>query len=229
MHYTNEKIEQYSKPLSESEKKICESTINTFKKILVNNGFTVTRKNFDECDFDELNHRFHVEKDGITFTVFLQGSYGNGTCVRQDSDVDIAIICESTFISHYKDGITGEKYGFIKSDFDILKFKNDLYECLKNYNSSYIVENHDKCIFIKGNGTSRKNMDIVPSLRYRDYKLDDTYDSENYLHGVYIKTNNKKIIYNYPEQSRINSIKKNIDTKYYYKKIVRIIKNIKMI
>lgn len=227
MYYTEEQIDQYSKPLSDSEKQSCESTIRVFETILQKYGFSVTRKNFDIIDSEDLNHRFHVKKDNLEFTIFLQGSYGNGTCVRQDSDVDIAMICESTFRVKYPCDKSDSDYKFRSSDFDIIAFKDEFCQFIRNVNSSYKVENHDKCIFFEGNGSSRKDMDIVPSLRYRDYSNDYYSNPNNYHSGVLIKTNKGEEIINYPEQSRINSIKKNKATSYYYKKIVRILKNIK--
>ena len=181
MYYTEEQIEQYSKPLSDSEKRSCESTINVFETILQKYGFSVTRKNFDEMDSEDLNHRFHVKKDNIEFTIFLQGSYGNGTCVRQDSDVDIAMICESTFWTKYPTGKSRANYGFTSSDFNIVEFKDEFCKFIKSLNSSYKVENHDKCIFFEGNGSSRKDMDIVPSLRYRDYSNDYYCNPKNFI------------------------------------------------
>lgn len=227
MYYSEQLIEQYSKPLSDSEKQSCESTIRVFETMLQKYGFSVTRKNFDEIDSDDLNHRFHVKKDNIEFTIFLQGSYGNGTCVRQDSDVDIAMICETTFWTKYPTGKSRSNYGFTSSDFNIVEFKDEFCKFIKNLNSAYKVENHDKCIFFEGNGSSRKDMDIVPSLRYRDYSNDYYCNPKNFIGGVLIRTNKGKLIINYPEQSRLNSIQKNKATAYYYKKIVRILKNIK--
>lgn len=227
MYYSDAQINHYSKPLSDSEKKECESTISVFETILQKYGFSVERKNFNVYDYEDLNHRFHVKKGNLEFTIFLQGSYGNGTCVRQDSDVDVAIICESTFRCQYPNGRSGKDYGYISSDFDILEFKKDFCNFINNLNNSYYAENHNKCIFFKGNQTSRKDMDIVPSLRYKDYSNDLYLNKNNCISGVLIKTNDGKEIINYPEQSRINSVEKNKKTAYYYKRIVRILKNIK--
>lgn len=227
MYYSDDQINQFSKPLSDSEKKQCESTISVFETILNKYGFVVTRNNFDIYDSEDLNHRFHVKKDGLEFTIFLQGSYGNGTCVRQDSDVDIAVICESTFDCEYSSWNSNTTYGYVNSKFQILEFKKALCDFINSINQSYHAENHNKCIFFKGNETSRKDMDIVPSLRYKDYSNDLVGDRNNCILGVSIKTNDGKRIINYPEQSRINSVQKNKNTAYYYKKIVRILKNIK--
>lgn len=225
--YTDEKINEYSKPLSTTEKSQCESTIRVVESILEKYGFNVVRKNFHEIDEESLNHRYHVTKDGLEFTIFLQGSYGNGTCVKQDSDVDIAMICESTFRVNYPLGRTDDNYGFINSNFNILEFKKDLCNFINNLKEGYKAYNNDKCIDFPGNGSSRKDMDIVPAMRYRDYSNDYSCKIDNYIGGVLIKTNKGKVIINYPEQSRINSVRKNKTTLYYYKKIVRILKNIK--
>ncbi len=225
MYYTEERINLYSKGLSDSEKEQCERTIRIFENLLKKYGFSMTKKNFDEMDEEDLNYRYHIRKDNLEFTVFLQGSYGNGTCVKKDSDVDIAMICESTFIAQYPNGRNRTSYGFTSSTFNILEFKKDFFNHIKNL--GYNVKNKNKCIFIEGNQTSNKDMDIVPSLRYRNYENDRYCDPNNYIYGVLIKTNDNREIINYPEQSRINSIKKNKETSYYYKKIVRVLKNIK--
>jgi len=40
--------------------------------------------------------------------VFLQGPYRNRVNIRQDSDVDVGIICRDTFYYHLPDGVTTE-------------------------------------------------------------------------------------------------------------------------
>lgn len=227
MQYSEQLIEQYSKSLSESERQHCESTIRVFENILQKYGFEITKKNYDKDDSENLNYRYHIKKGKLEFTIFLQGSYGNGTCVRQDSDVDIVMICESTFIGKFPEGKSGEDYYFIASDFNILEFKEEFYKFIKTSNFEYKVENHSKCIFFEGNNSSRKDMDIVTSLRYRDYSKDYFNNRDNFVGGSLIVMDNGKEIINYPEQSRINSTVKNKATKYYYKKVVRILKKIK--
>ncbi len=225
MKYTNEQLLKYSKPLSETEKKQCESSIRVFEKIIQDYGFTVTKIKYESTD-DELDYGFHISKEGLTFTVLLQGSFGNSTCVRQDSDIDIAMICESTFRGKYPIGKSGANYGFTTSSFSITKFKNELLNFINSY-YEYNAINHNKCIDFVGNDSSRKDIDIVPSLRFRDYSKDYYCDETNYVKGVLIKCNDGSEIINYPEQSHDNSITKNNNTNYYYKKIVRILKNIK--
>ena len=225
MSYSNEQIIKYSKPLSLSEQQQCESSVRVFERILSDYGFTVTKIKYNSNN-DDLDYGFHVEKDGVTFTIFLQGSYGNGTCVRQDSDVDIAMICESTFRGNYPSGKNGANYGFTSSSFSISEFKNNLTRFI-NSSPLYSAFNHNKCIDFKGNNSSRKDIDIVPSLRYRDYSKDYYCDENNYSKGVLIKCNDGTEILNYPEQSHDNSTDKNKRTNYYYKKVVRIFKNIK--
>ena len=132
MYYSEEQIKNYSKPLSDSEKKQCESTIRVIENLLFKYGFAVEREKFDDSDLEDLNYRYRVSKNGVEYTIFLQGSYGNGTCVKQDSDVDIAIICETTFRGHYPAGTDRLNYGFIVSDFDIVMFKKDFCDFINN-------------------------------------------------------------------------------------------------
>lgn len=225
MSYTNETINKYSKPLSSTEKSQCESSIRVFESILDKYGFSITKKTYSSSD-DDLSFGFHVKKDSLEFTIMLQGSYGNGTCVRQDSDVDIAMICESTFRGKYPSGRCASDFGFVNSNFSILNFKNDLCDFINTYDI-YYCKNNNKCLDFMGNGSSRKDIDIVPSLRYRDYSKTYSLDAEEYIKGVLIKCQDGKEIINYPEQSRDNNSAKNNSTNFYYKKIVRILKNIK--
>lgn len=224
MKYTNETLSYYAKPLSKSEKDNCESTIRVVKNILENFGFRTTRSK-NNSNEDELDYSYIMIKDNREFTVLLQGSYGNGTGVRQESDVDVSIISESVWHGNYNH-FKREHYGFVDSDFSIIDFKYDLASFINlNYPNKIRIGN--KCIDFEGNGTSRKNVDLVPCYRYRDYSNDLQGTPNNYVGGIYIECKDGNVIINYPEQTRINSTKKNNDTNYYYKKVVRILKNIK--
>ncbi len=224
--YTNEQLLNYAKSLSESEKTQCENSLKVVENILISFGFSITNRKYESND-DELDYGFSVTKDDMTAKIFVQGSYGNGTCVRKESDVDIAMIFLSTFRGNYLKGKTYQDYVFIKSNFDILKFKQSLVNHINNNYKNYIANNHNKCIDFKGNDSSRKDIDIVSSLRYRDFSGDISCDKDNYVKGTLIICNDKKEIINYPEQSHKNSIEKNKNTGYMYKKVVRTLKKIK--
>lgn len=42
----------------------------------------------------------------------VQGSYGNNTNVKLDSDIDVCVMLKNTFYPEYRDGTTDADYGF---------------------------------------------------------------------------------------------------------------------
>src|ERR1700686_124149 len=67
--------------------------------------------------------------------VFAQGSYANRTNVRQDSDVDICVLCNDTFFPNYamSEGLSNAVFGFSDTQYRYADFKNDLEAALKSY------------------------------------------------------------------------------------------------
>lgn len=90
------------------------------------------------------------------------------------------------------------------------------------------VKRGDKSIKVHGN-TYRKDADTVPCMRYRDYRGDNRKDESNYVGGVVIFPDSGGRIINYPEQHIANGRQKNVAANHYYKKIIRIIKNMKLL
>jgi hypothetical protein len=221
------KIQNYSKGLSDSERIKCEKMIQRIRDALKDYGYTVNRDiNRSSSTLDaDLDYGFSVSKEKNEFSILVQGSYGNGTCVRVESDVDIAVICESTFHGEWRDYQSQcRAMNFNDSSFSIVDFKSVLVSILGEYFP--VVQRHNKCIDIKGNDSSRKDADVVPCLRYRDYRKNFNNDSNNYTQGVYIFCDDGTRIINYPEQNISNSRSKNSLTNGWYKKIVRVIKKI---
>jgi tRNA nucleotidyltransferase (CCA-adding enzyme) len=65
--------------------------------------------------------------------VFAQGSYANRTNVRQDSDVDICILCKNTFFSDYSmsQGLSDAVFGFSDAQYHYPDFKKRRGSCPK--------------------------------------------------------------------------------------------------
>lgn len=158
----------------------------------------------------------------------MQGSYANKTNIRSQSDVDIAVVQkeinqEEVFKARYRNGITATHYNFSKAPTLTKPFKEEVEECLReNFGSD--VERGNKSIKINGS-TYRKDADVVPCMRCRDYRDDYDFDEDNYVAGIAITSDSGEIIYNYPEQHLANGAEKNNNTNHYYKRMVRIIKN----
>ena len=159
-------------------------------------------------------------------TLLVQGSYANRTNISTESDVDVAVILESTFIPKFRNGVTDSDYGFSDGTFSVYELKDEVQDALNQHFRGQRVVRHDKCIKVTGN-TYRVDADVVPAYRYRDYSDDYLCDNGNYVGGIEIRPDSGGKILNYPEQHIRLGIAKNKVTKYNFKKCVRIIKNMK--
>lgn len=229
MKFTEEQLKSFTAPLSDTEDQKCKNAIGMVRDAFKNIGFTDDGKSIQKMVEETYSYSLEMRstEKNRKVKMFVQGSYANNTNVRTESDVDIAVVLESTFRPSYREGITGTTYGFINSDVSIMTFKDEVEEALIN-KFGKDVERKNKSIKIYGN-SYRVDADSVPAMRYRDYKDDYIYDCENYVGGILIRSDEGEEIINYPEQHIINGKKKNVETNLYYKKMVRIIKKIRYI
>lgn len=131
MRYTEEQLKLFTKPLSETEKESCERALRMIKDVF-------KKHNFIEGSSQLLN-----SEDGISTTllqgeelqisIFIQGSYANNTNVKSNSDIDIAVVLESTFVGNFSMLSTARDLGFIEVDFDFQCYKNKIVEILKHF------------------------------------------------------------------------------------------------
>lgn len=161
------------------------------------------------------------------FASFLQGSYGNSTNIRVDSDVDIALRLSSINYYDISSLSVGEKERFERNispgSYSHKKFKEEVLAWLtKKYGSG--VKAGKKAIFIPGNG-SRRDADVLvctKHLRYTNYPADS---SPVYRTGICFWTSDGKKIVNYPKQHLANCTTKNQATSTRFKSNVRVLKN----
>lgn len=152
--------------------------------------------------------------------VFLQGSYRNRVNIRQDSDVDVGIICRDTFYYHLPDGVTTEDARITPATYHYADFKNDVQEALANYFGYDAVTRGNKAFDIKAN-SYRVEADLAPFFEYRYY-----WDNSQYAEGVKLLPDSGGEVINYPEQHYTNGVSKNDNTSRRYKRSVRILKNL---
>ena len=229
MKFTEQNLKNYSKPLSDTEIEKCKNAIRMIREALKQSGFlddSTDIQNFIE-DTYTFGSILRNKNNNRKVKLFLQGSFANNTNVKQESDVDIAIILESTFIPKYRIGVVSSDYNHINSTDSLYTFKDDVQKILE-YNFGDDVKRKNKSIKINGN-TYRVDADTVPSMRYRDYTNDYNNLDNNYIEGIVIYPDNGGIIINYPELHIKNGKAKNISTNYMYKKMVRIIKKLRYI
>ena len=89
MKYSEQTLQSWTAPLSDSEEQRAENTINMIRSTI--NGS------------DELKT--------MDIEVFTQGSFANNTNVRTESDVDVCVMLNDTFHFDLPDGKTREDYG----------------------------------------------------------------------------------------------------------------------
>lgn len=160
--------------------------------------------------------------------VFVQGSYRNRVNVRQDSDVDVGVVCYDSFFPDYPEGMGRTDFGNVKSEYPFSRFKSDLESALVAHFGRPSVERGNKSLKIKEN-SYRVDADVVPLFEYRRY-----WTGGGYRAGVALQPDTGSRITNYPERlldhwpstplHYENAVAKNTATSRAFKGIVRILK-----
>ena len=197
------KLRKWDDPLSNSEENICQSAIRTIRRII------------DNCEILK----------GRDIEIFEQGSHANKTNVRNNSDVDIGIICRQTFYYTLPPYKNKSDYGIYDSPYTYDQFKMEVFQVLaKQFNVSEI--DYGKKAFkiehFKYND-SYLSVDVVPFFEYREY-------GQNGVKNVgvsLIDSQTHERVINYPKQHIDNSVAKNARTNHYYKRMVRCFKSLK--
>ena len=154
--------------------------------------------------------------------VFAQGSYRNNTNVRQDSDVDIAVVCQDVFLPEYPPGMTQKDFGDSDSNYYYFTFKNEVGKALVDYFGSTAVTRGNKA-FDLHETSYHVDADIAPFFEHRRY-----HRNGEYLTGVELRPDNgipPKVI-NWPDQHYENGVAKNLATGRRFKAVVRILKSL---
>lgn len=153
-----------------------------------------------------------------SITVFAQGSYANRTNVRQDSDVDICVLCRDVFYYDLPAGVLRESYGITPASYEYAQLKNEVGAALKNYFGHSAVTRGNKAFDVHAN-SYRVDADVVPTFEYRWYTAVSAYSE-----GTKFLPDNGGEVINWPTQNYDNGVRKNQLTGERFKAIVRIMK-----
>lgn len=163
---------------------------------------------------------FEISENHHYLDPYLQGSYANDTSIYGKGDIDVVVELESTFRSNLTDEAK-HRAGFVTATYQFDDFNRELFEFLvKSYGSDYVKQGN-KTIKLAGS-EFRRPVDIVCCLQYRHY-LDINDHKSKCLYGISIKGE----IINYPVIHKENGKIKMQRTDKYFKKYVRIFKNLK--
>ena len=204
MKYTESILQNWTKPLSDTEEQRVENTVNMVRTALSTNETLKT------MDFD----------------VFAQGSYANNTNVRSDSDVDVCVMLKNPFHIKIPDNKTASDYGFIIIPYSFPEFRQLVKNAIVNKFGRGSIKDGNKSIKIREN-TYHVNADIVPAFQLRNYKYLNSSNPDVYKEGIWFQANDGNEVENYPRIHISNGNEKNSKTNHYYKKLVRIMKHIK--
>lgn len=196
MNFTEDQLAVWAVSPSESERQRMENAERAVREAI--------------CASEKLNRR--------SIRVFAQGSYRNRVNVRQDSDVDVAVLCTDTFFWDGPPEATHESLGLSDSTYDYAEFRKEVGEALRNYFASGVVTEGDKAFDIKAN-SYRVDADVAPFFEHK--RFDGNGD---HISGVELHPKSGGRVINWPDQHYANAVEKNDLTKRSFKGCVRILK-----
>jgi hypothetical protein len=206
---------------------IPESQLTTWS----NQGATVTAKSTHEAVRSALA-RTATALAGKDYDVYLQGSYKNDTNIRGDSDVDVVVQLNSTFIPDLSSLSEQDKAAYERAKnpatYQWIDFRRDMLTTLRSAFGSDVAD-APKCIKIKGNG-GRLPADVVPCFEYRHFLHFRSWQDSACLPGIvfFTQPDNRRIV-NYPKVHYENGCSKNSQTTTngWFKPSVRMVKNVR--
>lgn len=194
-----------------------------------NQGAVTTAKRTHESIRSALEA--HTWPDGVSYEVYLQGSYKNDTNIYGDSDVDLVVQLNSTFQSDVSalsdDQKARQDQAYPKAFYLWTDFRADIIKALCDYYGSKAVTEGHKSIKLAG-GSGRLNADVVPCVQYRKYEYFYNIELQKYVEGMaFYALPERRLVVNYPKLHYQNGCGKNGDTRTEgrYKPSVRMFKN----
>ncbi|MEM9377020.1 MAG: nucleotidyltransferase [Pseudomonadota bacterium] len=185
----------------------------------------------EKCDRAQAAIRRAVEKSTKlgwrNVSAFPQGSYANRTNVRQDSDIDVCVLCRDAIVVDYPEDISDAETGLSGSGYRFAQYKDDLEAALVDHFGRRHVRRGNKAFDINEN-IYRVDADAAPCFRYRNYFRGS--DGGVYFNeGTALYPDNARFrrVINYPRQQYKNGVAKNERTARRFKRMVRIVKKLR--
>lgn len=201
------------------------STIRDWETIFARWAAPPSQSEQDRCENSARAIREAIAADSAlnrrNISVFVQGSYRNNVNVRQESDVDIGVLCRDTFYFDLPSGYSREHFGLdTPASYEYSQFKNEVGRALLNRFGSAAVQRGDKAFDVHAN-SYRVEADVAPFFEFRRYRQDGRYHE-----GVKLVSDRGQVVVNWPEQHYRNGVSKNEATRRSFKGCVRILKRL---
>jgi hypothetical protein len=225
--FTEEQLKLYALPLSENENNMCLHAIKAIRDALKQLGFHTDNEDVIPLEKDTYSYAVTLKKyySKEEIEIFIQGSYANNTCVRGESDVDIAVVRKDKYEYAFGKEFSPYVPGFTHNT-EAAEFKSVIERVLKDYFTTPYVHRKNKSIKVDGN-SYRKQADTVPAFGMHYFYNSEMNDYASFLEGITIYADNGQTINNFPKQHISNGRSKNVRTNHYYKKMVRIAKKLR--
>lgn len=201
MKYTEQQLQSWTAPISNTEEDRAKNTIKMIKTAINNS--------------DKLKL--------LDYEVFAQGSFANNTNVRSDSDVDVCVMLKSTFYYELPKERAADDYGFTSASINFQEYRDLVKKALQDKFGTNNVKDGNKSLKINEN-TYRVQADVVPAFQHRHYI---SSDNKRYIEGTRFYAKDGKLVTNYPKVHLKNGNEKDTFTNGRYKALVRIMKHIK--
>lgn len=94
MKFTEDQLKLYAAPLSNTENDKCLHAIKAIRDALKKLGYYTDTDDVEPLEKDTYSYAVTLKRSTSNekIEIFIQGSYANNTCVRGESDVDIAVV-----------------------------------------------------------------------------------------------------------------------------------------
>jgi hypothetical protein len=163
--------------------------------------------------------------NGMTYTIYPQGSYANKTNIAGDSDVDMVIALSSAFYPNKETLKPEEREEYARhyeeSDLTWQRFRGVVVGALR---STYLIQEKSKCVKVRSN-LIRLPADVLIALDYRYYTSFPSFFEQTFIDGVQFYSSEGTKIINYPKRHIRACRLKNNDTAGRFRRVVRVAKN----
>jgi hypothetical protein len=157
-----------------------------------------------------------------SISVFAKGSYANGTNVRVESDVDIAVQCHEVFFWEEAEPGAHPPISGYEGLWTPAHLREGVTAALRTGFPDQVDTTGSTAIKVHS-GTARIDADVVPCFDYRFYLAGGTHREGN---RIFLKSGGHAD--NFPAQNLENGRRKNVRTHLRYKDCVRIMKRLEV-
>lgn len=196
-------FQSWGQPPSQTEQDKCENAERAIRKAIGNSASLSSR----------------------TIEVFAQGSYANRTNVRQNSDVDICVLCKDVCFTDLMNGLTDADCGLSSHPYTYGSFKNEVGQALIDHFGNAAITRGNKAFDVHAN-TYRIDADVVPCFEHVRY-FRASNGSLGTHRGTELRPDNGGRVINWPRQNYANGVSKNDATGRSFKAAVRILKRLR--